>query len=220
MFVYLLHHAVQPQFKIGKANDIHERIPGIGGARSFNLEASRCILLRTEADAKRVENGLHYFFKRWNVPVDPENRFLGDTEHYEIECFARVVEFLTVNTDLTQGAVPMPVPAAPRALSNDMDSSTSRQQKRAEKQQKRAERQRKRAEKLQREANETHAEMQRAMAVIQRLIIELKEMKLPLFSLFHHSPSFTSTGPVKGIADLFFAAEGTDEEPDRRLRGV
>lgn len=113
MFIYLLLHIELPRFKIGKANDIYQRIPGIGGIESFNLADSFCVKLSSEQDAYRLENILLRLFKPWNLPVDEKNRFPGDTEHFEVECFDRVLKFLTDNADLSAGSVPEPLPPPP-----------------------------------------------------------------------------------------------------------
>lgn len=142
MYVYLLRHAEKPTFKIGKAIDIHARIPLIGGHTAFDLGGSLCVEFPTEADSKRQERVLHRLFHKWNVrPVSGE-RHEGDTEHFEIECFARVVKFLDDNQDLTLGRI-VPIPPRPANLQDgDMREMLSPETRRA----KREERQRRRQE--------------------------------------------------------------------------
>jgi len=113
MFVYLLQHATESRFKIGKANDIYQRIPSIGGFDAFDLTSSLCIQLPTEKDAYKLEKSLHRLFGAFNLPVDKSNRYSGDTEQFNTECFERVLKFLKDNCDLICGASPMPIPSPP-----------------------------------------------------------------------------------------------------------
>ncbi len=113
MFVYILKYIDGKRFKIGKANDIYQRIRGIGGMEAYDLASSLCLQLRSEADAYRIEKILHRLFSDWHLEVDKGNRFDGDTEQFSIECFERVVKFLTDNADLTAGAMPCALPPAP-----------------------------------------------------------------------------------------------------------
>lgn len=113
MFVYLLQHTSEPRFKIGKANDIYQRILGIGGLDVFNLPSSFCVQASDEGSAYRLEKILHRMFEPWNLPVDEGARYTGDTEQFSMECFDRVLKFLTDNADLNDGALPVPLPPAP-----------------------------------------------------------------------------------------------------------
>lgn len=142
MYVYLLKHVGKPTFKIGKAIDIHVRIPLIGGHAVFDLASSLCVEFPTEADSKRHERVLHRLFHEWNVrPVDGE-RHEGDTEHFEIECFNRVVKFLNDNQDLTLGRI-VPIPPRPANLRDgdmrDLLSPEARRARREERQRRRQE---------------------------------------------------------------------------------
>lgn len=125
MFVYLLKHTEEPRFKIGKSNDIHGRIPGIGGIRTFNLSGSLCIQLPSDGDAYRVEKVLHRLFARWRLPVDKSNRYPGDTEQFNAECFDRVLKFLTDNPDLIEGALPMTIPSLPISCGPEVATGVS-----------------------------------------------------------------------------------------------
>ena len=110
MFVYLLLHSREPRFKIGKANDIWKRIYGIGGRDSFNTSDSLCVKTHSPEQAYKLERALHKLFDRWKIAPDPSRRFSGDTEQFDIACLDRVVRFLSDNQDLTDGAVPLPLP--------------------------------------------------------------------------------------------------------------
>lgn len=134
MYVYLLRHVAEPRFKIGKANNIYQRIPGIGGIRAFNLASSLCLQLQSEDDAYRLEKILHRLFDPWNLPVNENNRYSGDTEQFEVECFDRVLKFLTDNSDLTGGASPMPIPAQPVIVDKKLVSPEEIEARKAEEQ--------------------------------------------------------------------------------------
>lgn len=124
MYVYLLKNADGKRFKIGKANNIPQRIRGIGGTLSFDLPSSLCVQLPSEGDAYRIEKILHRLFVDWHLKVDQHNRYDGDTEQFGIECFARVVKFLTDNSDLTAGAMPRALPPAP-IYESEADTQTT-----------------------------------------------------------------------------------------------
>ena len=103
MFVYMLKHISEPRFKIGKANDIYQRLAGIGGAASYNLAGSLCLPLGNARDALRIEKILHKTFIRWKVPTGAAGRFSGDTEQFQIECFDDVTNFVATNEKLMGG---------------------------------------------------------------------------------------------------------------------
>lgn len=110
MFVYLAKDTKKPQFKIGKANVVLNRLLKLGDLADFDLKGSFCIRLPSPADALRVESALQHFFHPWWVPPDESNRKDGDTEIYKIECFERVLRLVYANSDLFFGAVPEPIP--------------------------------------------------------------------------------------------------------------
>lgn len=114
MFVYLLPHSREPRFKIGKANDIHQRIYSLGGYEAFDLENGRCVAFDTERQAYRIERVLHRLFRKWNIEVKAGiGRYDGDTEQFAMECFGRALQFLTENSDITQGTTPQVLPPRP-----------------------------------------------------------------------------------------------------------
>lgn len=100
MFVYLLKHKTEPRFKIGKANDVLQRISSIGGRDCYDLIESRSIDARTPENACRVERILHRMFSTWQLPVDIAQRFVGDTEQFNIQCFGAVIAFVEANKAL------------------------------------------------------------------------------------------------------------------------
>lgn len=104
MYVYFLHHARHARFKIGKANDVHKRFLALGGDREYSKEASYYIRLNTAERAHRIERVLHRLFESWNLPVCESGRFEGDTEQFDSACWPRVVQFLSDNSDLTDGS--------------------------------------------------------------------------------------------------------------------
>lgn len=130
MNVYALVHAFEPKVKIGKANDVHERIRCLGEPADFNLEDSLCVALPSEADAYRVEKIVQRAFEKWNLPYDPKNRYDGDTEQFDIACFPRVRRFLTDITDLLDGALPGPLPPVPERIAAPKLTRAQRQEQR------------------------------------------------------------------------------------------
>src|SRR5512135_3368740 len=106
MNVYAVPYIAEPKFKIGKANDVLDRLQDLGPLTDFNLADGLCIPLPSEADAHRVEKILHRMFAKWNLPIDEKNRYDGDTEQFDIACLPRVTRFLTENADLLDGALP------------------------------------------------------------------------------------------------------------------
>lgn len=100
MYVYLLKHSATNTFKIGKAIDIHSRIHEIGGYGSFDLDSSLCAQFPTERLALKHEAFIHHVFGEWNVAPDERKRLPGDTEHFKIECFDLVVNYLQSNSAL------------------------------------------------------------------------------------------------------------------------
>lgn len=111
-FVYLLRLVGTPGFKIGKAIDIHQRIPQIGGYDVFDLNNSLCATFPSETLSRRYEITMHEVFKNWNIPTASNNRIPGDTEYFRIECFDEAVNFLKLNTSFFQGKVG-PIPSKP-----------------------------------------------------------------------------------------------------------
>lgn len=110
-FLYILKHRNQPSFKIGKANDIWTRLKCIGGAASFDIENSHCIQFDSVDAAYRAERLLHRCFDGFLYGIDEANRYDGDTEHFKIEAWDRVIAFCQTNLDLI-GGVLSDVPAA------------------------------------------------------------------------------------------------------------
>jgi hypothetical protein len=113
MYVYLLKHKTEPIFKIGKAVNIHNRLAEIGGVRSYDLEASRCLHVGDGPRSYRLERKLHLMFEDWST--DELGSFDGNSGHSEmfrIECFDRVIRFIDDNKDLI-GITPQAIPAPP-----------------------------------------------------------------------------------------------------------
>ena len=111
MNVYVVPHATEPKFKIGKANDVLDRLQTLGSLTDFNLDESLCIRLPSKKDAFRVETILKRMFHKWNIPFDKKNRYDGDTEQFEMACFPRLVRLLNESADLFDG-LPQPLPEA------------------------------------------------------------------------------------------------------------
>lgn len=111
-FVYLLKHVDKSTFKIGKAINIHQRIPDIGGYDAFNLDESLCASFPSENLSKRYEKTIHEVFRNSNIQPDRNKRVDGDTEYFRIECFDQVVNFLIKNSNFFKGNVG-PIPPKP-----------------------------------------------------------------------------------------------------------
>jgi len=126
MYVYLLRHATEPRFKIGKAVDIYQRIPYIGGIETYDIENSRCIKLSTEAKAYNLEKALHKLFNDWSHPIDENNRYSGDTEQFKIECFNRVIDLLVQSTDIMEGALPISIPSRTTSFARNTEQIKER----------------------------------------------------------------------------------------------
>lgn len=130
MNVYAVPYIAEPKFKIGKANDVLDRLQNLGQLTDFNLADGLCIPLPSEADAHRVEKVLHRLFKKWKLPIDKRNRYDGDTEQFEIACLPRVTRFLTENADLLDGARPGPLPPVPERMAAPKLTRQQRQERR------------------------------------------------------------------------------------------
>jgi hypothetical protein len=86
--VYLMQHASEPRFKIGKAKNPLVRMKAF--QEKINLESIVMFLFRERAD--RVERGLHKKFAAWRLP--PSSYKDGATEWFDIECWDQCREAL------------------------------------------------------------------------------------------------------------------------------
>ncbi len=111
MFVYLVKDAKKRQFKIGKSRDINYRLAQLGLPEDFDVAASHCIKLPSDADAYRIESALHKLYHPWQVEIDVNNRYDGDTEQFYVECYDHVIEFLVKHPEFIYGAAPQPIPS-------------------------------------------------------------------------------------------------------------
>lgn len=99
--VYILPHERLPAIKIGKAIVTTERAESIGG---IDVGGGHELLLKSEADAFRVERILHRTFQKWRIAPKqalsiglPEG---GYTEWFRDECHERVLQFVRANVDV------------------------------------------------------------------------------------------------------------------------
>ncbi|AON53808.1 GIY-YIG nuclease family protein [Herbaspirillum seropedicae] len=129
MFVYLLPSNDGSRFKIGKANDVYQRVLGLGGSQGFQMDKGLYIKLKTEQDARRVERILHRTFRSFNLPVNPQARYEGDTEQFDISCFDRVVRFLIENKDLLETDDPIRIPELVQVASAPVVSKEERRER-------------------------------------------------------------------------------------------
>lgn len=128
--VYLLRHSDKETFKIGKANDVHDRIPSIGGYQAFSLDSSLCVQFSNSALALRVEKLLHQIFKEWNQKPGAL-RTEGDTEHFHKDCFDNVVSFLKHNQSYFKSEI-TPIPKIPKAATLGTEERRERRRQKKE----------------------------------------------------------------------------------------
>jgi hypothetical protein len=108
-FVYLLWHATEPRFKIGKALNISNRAKQLGGAQ-FDFGRSKALRLADCTEAHRLERTLHRAFHAYRIPPGnaaptqyPTLRGAkqdGDTEWFSATCWERLRLFLEQTQDL------------------------------------------------------------------------------------------------------------------------
>jgi DNA-directed RNA polymerase subunit F len=89
--VYVLAHKNEPRIKIGKANDILERVRTLG-LSMFDLERSFGLQVQSERDAFRIEGALHRFFDDWRLPKVDDTE--GATEWFKADCRIDLEAFL------------------------------------------------------------------------------------------------------------------------------
>lgn len=99
MNVYLLKHVDGNKFKIGKAENISVRLQTLG-IGNFIVEDSRYLSFKDNKSAYRCEKMLHRALNNWHIPFDNNNRFIGDTEYFDIQCLPKAMEFINFSKDL------------------------------------------------------------------------------------------------------------------------
>lgn len=85
--LYILAHATEPRFKIGKANCINSRIEVIGYTGLIDLEKSLYVNTPSPRDALKLEGHMHYLFEDSRLERLAED---GGSEWFDIECFDAV----------------------------------------------------------------------------------------------------------------------------------
>lgn len=108
-YVYLLWHANEPRFKIGKAEDIATRIAQLG-VTQFDLARAKALEVADCAQALNLERALHRMFQRFRLtpgdsaarayPGLQDGRRDGDTEWFSAQCWERLHTFIEQNEDL------------------------------------------------------------------------------------------------------------------------
>jgi hypothetical protein len=123
MYVNFLKHKTEPFFKIGKAIDIHSRLPNIGGSDSYDLEASCCLYIGDDKRSIHVERTLHKIISKWSTKdLGVHAGKEGHTEMFKADCFDRVIRFIAENHDLIGGhPTPEPLPTATIRSAQDND---------------------------------------------------------------------------------------------------
>lgn len=91
MNVYLIPHASEPRFKIGKANDLQARIAHLDKANPLDL--SKCYALECESEERAfaIEKGFHLLFADARLEGDPDAWGDGFSEWFDMEAFLRAL---------------------------------------------------------------------------------------------------------------------------------
>lgn len=108
--VYLLRHATEPRFKIGKANDLAARVLQLGRSQ-FNLLTSIAIEVESPEDATNLERLLHRAFRQhrlnpacsstgWMYPGLAAGKHDGMSEWFSAACWERLQGLLSHLKDL------------------------------------------------------------------------------------------------------------------------
>lgn len=102
-YVYLIRHAMEPRFKIGKSKHPIKR----SSAFRESLDYDNSLQIRVGGRALGLEKGLHALFDNFRLP--PVSDCDGATEWFRLECWDQCLLFLKQHQDLI-GAVPEPIP--------------------------------------------------------------------------------------------------------------
>ena len=126
-YVYLVRHATEPRFKIGKADYPFLRSKSFG--ENLDLESSLQIHLGHRAYG--IEKGLHAIFDAYRLPPVSAND--GATEWFQLECWDRCLAFFNQHNDLI-GALPrsIPKPAPTSVTVLTAEEKAERRQRRIE----------------------------------------------------------------------------------------
>lgn len=106
-YVYLLVHAKESRFKLGKASDVIARARVLG-IHNFALQKSWALKVPSETRALQVEQALHRIFDPWRVPKSKlrnaaGDRRRGDTEWFRLKVMKRMQEFVESSLDVMNG---------------------------------------------------------------------------------------------------------------------
>lgn len=126
-YVYLVRHATEPRFKIGKADDPFLRSKSFG--ENLDLESSLQIHLGHRAYG--IEKGLHAIFDAYRLPPVSAND--GATEWFQLECWDQCLAFFNQHNDLIgalPGSIPKPAPTSVTVLT--AEEKAERRQRRLE----------------------------------------------------------------------------------------
>lgn len=126
-YVYLVRHATEPRFKIGKADDPFLRSKSFG--ENLDLESSLQIHLGHRAYG--IEKGFHAIFDAYRLPPVSAND--GATEWFQLECWDQCLAFFNQHNDLIgalPGSIPKPVPSSVTVLT--AEEKAERRQRRLE----------------------------------------------------------------------------------------
>lgn len=102
-YVYLIRHATEPRFKIGKADDPFWRSKSFGE----ELDLERSFQIHLGHRAYGIEKGLHAIFDIYRLPPISMND--GATEWFRLECWEQCLAFFDQHRDLI-GTLPIPIP--------------------------------------------------------------------------------------------------------------
>lgn len=126
-YVYLVRHATEPRFKIGKADNPLFRSKSFG--ENLDLESSLQIHLGHRAYG--IEKGLHSIFDAYRLPPVSAND--GATEWFQLDCWDQCLAFFYQHNDLICAlptSIPKPAPKSVTVLTTE--EKAERRQRRLE----------------------------------------------------------------------------------------
>lgn len=103
MHVYILKHAFEPRFKIGKANDPSARSNQIGKSNDLDFGRISAFNFGDESLAFQIEKNLHALFSPWRLAPE-ESWGNGRTEWFDVSALPAAHSTLTLLEGLAQPA--------------------------------------------------------------------------------------------------------------------
>lgn len=121
-YVYLIRHATEPRFKIGKSNE------PIGRSKSFgdDLDLENSLQIHLGHRAYGIEKGLHAILDAYRLPPVSTND--GATEWFRLECWNRCLAFFEQHNDLIS-ELPTCIQPPPATILTAAEKANRRQQR-------------------------------------------------------------------------------------------